>query len=79
MKPLSPKTQSGFALLMMMVVLIGVASVGLSGILDSSVKYSGELKKADNRRVLLDAKEALLSYAMDYAARDANGDLSLDL
>jgi len=68
------KRQAGFALLIMLVVLIGVASLGLSNILGSSVKYRDERNKMENINVLQEAKEALLSYTVDYAVRDVNGD-----
>jgi hypothetical protein len=67
------KRQAGFALLMMMVVLIGMVSLGLSNILGSSVKHRDERNKTENIRVLLEAKEALLSYAVNYAVKNDMG------
>jgi len=67
------KRQAGFALLIMLVVLIGVASLGLSNILGSSVKYRDERNKMENTRVLLEAKEALLSYVVNYAVKNDLG------
>lgn len=57
---------------MLMVVLIGFTAVGFSNLLSTSVKQRNELSKIKNARVLRDAKEALLSYAVDYAV---SGDL----
>ncbi len=73
------RSSAGFALLLMMVVLIGIAFIGLSSALTNSVKHSNELRSAENRKILIDAKEALLSYAVDYAVRDVNGDANYDL
>jgi hypothetical protein len=67
------KNQTGFALLLMLVVLIGVASLGLSNILEFSVKHRDERNKTENTRVLLEAKEALLSYAVNYAVKNDMG------
>ncbi len=62
--------QSGFALLLFMVVLIGFITAGVSGFLTSSVKQKNEQAKAKTMAALLQAKEALLSYAVDYRVED---------
>ncbi len=69
------QSSAGFALLLMIVVLIGVASIGLSSILTNSVKHSNEQRSAENRKILLEAKEVLLSYAVDYALTADFGDI----
>ncbi len=58
--------QSGFALLLFMVVMIGFITAGVSGLLSSSVKQKNEQAKVKTQQALLKAKEALLSYAVDY-------------
>ena len=52
---------------MLLVVLFGLTSFAIANILDSSVKQKGKQEKEFNRKVLLQAKEALLSYAVNYA------------
>ena len=60
------QTQKGFALLMFMVVMIGLVFFGVSELLNSSVMQKGEQSKAENLKVLQQAKEALLGYAVNY-------------
>jgi type II secretory pathway pseudopilin PulG len=62
--------QSGFALLLFMVVMIGFITAGVSGFLSSSVKQKNEQAKIKTQQALLKAKEALLSYALDYRVED---------
>jgi hypothetical protein len=59
--------QSGFALLLFMVVVIGYIIAGYSAGLTTSVQQVNEQKRLKNTKVLLEAKEALLSYALNYA------------
>ncbi len=61
------KQLSGYALLMLMVVLLGMTSIGFSKLLTSSVMQNNIQKKSENFKVLQEAKELLLSYAVDYA------------
>ena len=62
--------QSGFALLMMLVVLIGFATVGLSNLLSSSIEQREQQKRHKNIQVLKQAKEAVLGYAVNYAVEN---------
>ena len=71
--------QSGFALLLFMVVMIGFVIAGFSGLLTSSLNQKNEQNKIKNTQVLLEAKEALLSYAVNYVVEDKNSDGSIDL
>jgi len=64
------RTQSGFALLLFMIVMIGFITAGFAGLLSSSVKQKNEQAKAKTTAALLKAKEALLSYAVDYRVED---------
>ncbi len=64
---LAEAKQSGYVLLMMLVVLIGFASVGLSNLLNSSIEQRNQQNRQVNIQVLKQAKEALLSYAVNYA------------
>ncbi len=63
---LNKQKQSGLALLLFMVVLIGFMIAGFSEGLTTSVQQLNEQKRLKNMKVLLDAKEALLSYAVNY-------------
>ncbi|MCP4076562.1 MAG: hypothetical protein GY744_10285 [Gammaproteobacteria bacterium] len=67
---INKQEQSGLALLLFMVVMIGFIIAGFSGFLASSVSQLNEQKKLKNMKALLEAKEALLSYAVDYTVRD---------
>ncbi len=59
--------QSGFALLLFMIVMIGFITAGFSGLLSSRVKQKNEQARAKTTHALLQAKEALLSYAVNYS------------
>ncbi len=62
--------QSGFALLMLLVVMIGIASLGMSNLLSSSVEQRNQQSRQENIEVLKQAKQALLSYAVNYAVEN---------
>lgn len=62
------KPSTGFALLTFMIVMVGLGAFGLSKMLDSSVQDKQELAKEKTRTSLLEAKEALLSYAVEFLA-----------
>ena len=64
------RKQSGFALLLFMIVMIGFITAGFSGLLSSRVKQKNEQARAKTTHALLQAKEALLSYAVDYRVED---------
>ena len=53
-----------------MIVVTGFVIAGYSGILTTSIQKQQEQKRINNVTVLKQAKEALLSYAVDYAVRD---------
>ncbi len=60
------RRNSGFALLMLLVVLLGMTTLAFSNILSNSVKQKEEKKRITNREALLEAKEALLAYSIDF-------------
>ncbi|MCP4996515.1 MAG: type II secretion system protein, partial [Gammaproteobacteria bacterium] len=60
------KHQSGFALLIFMVVLMGIGGVLLSGFSKQSLKEVEKKRFDHNRQVLEEAKQALLMYAYNY-------------
>jgi len=59
--------QSGFALLMLMVILLGATTYALSSLLSTSVKQKNEQARLETLQVLQEAKEALVSYALNYS------------
>lgn len=61
------QSQSGFAVLLLLVLIMGLASFGLSDLLSASVKQKNLQNRAKNLKVLLEAKEALLSFTVKYA------------
>ena len=67
------KPSPGFALLTFMIVMVGLGAFGLSKMLDSSVQDKHELSKEKTRTSLLEAKEALLSYAVEFLAENDMG------
>jgi len=67
------KPSPGFALLTFMIVMVGLGAFGLSKMLDSSVQDKQELSKEKTRNSLLEAKEALLSYAVEFLAENDMG------
>jgi len=69
---INKQEQSGLALLLFMVVMIGFIIAGFSGLLTSAVEQQSEKKRIENLKVLLEAKESLLSYSVNYAI---SGDL----
>jgi len=73
MKPIKAEYQSGFALLIFVVVLMGIGGFVLVGYGQSLLKEA-EVKKFDhNTRVLKEAKQALLQFAYNYPVTNGNG------
>ena len=60
------QTQAGFALLILMMILIGIVTVGVSKLLSSAAINKQEKARSENHKRLLHAKEALLAYSLDY-------------
>ena len=58
--------QSGFALLLFMIVAIGLVIAGFSELLIPTFKQQNTQHRLKNMEVLLEAKQALLSFAVDY-------------
>lgn len=58
--------QSGFALLIFLVVMMGLGGIALTGVTQGIFKEVENQKIEHNRRVLQEAKQALLSYAYRY-------------
>jgi len=63
-------TKKGFALLAFLIVLIGVGAFGLARLLSSSVSDDQQLSQEKTRRALFKAREALLSYAVEFLVQD---------
>ena len=59
-----------------MIVMVGLGAFGLSKMLDSSVQDKHELSKEKTRTSLLEAKEALLSYAVEFLAENDMGTMA---
>jgi hypothetical protein len=57
---------SGFALLMLLVVLLGMTTLAFSNILSNSVRQKADKKQDKNREALIEAKEALLAFSVDF-------------
>ena len=66
MKPLLQKPQSGFALLIFVVVLMGFGGTIAASFLGSKVESVNQNKDNHDYEVLRKAKQALLSFAVDY-------------
>jgi hypothetical protein len=60
------KDQTGFALLIFLVVMMGLGGVAGVGLLASKVENVNQAKIDHDYKVLRQAKKALLSYAVDY-------------
>ena len=60
------QTQAGFALLILMVILIGIATVGIGKLLSAAVTNKQEKAHSENHKRLLHAKEALLAHSLEY-------------
>jgi hypothetical protein len=60
-------SHSGFALLAMMIVMLGLAGMAGGRLLSERVESVNQAKFDHDRKVLLQAKEALLSYAVKYS------------
>ncbi len=73
MKPFYQKTQSGFALLIFLMVLMGIGGVVLTGFSQGILKEVEAKKFQHNKRVLKEAKQALLQFAYNYPATNGNG------
>ncbi|MFT5504149.1 MAG: hypothetical protein ACI845_002025 [Gammaproteobacteria bacterium] len=58
---------SGFALLLMLIVLMGLGGMAGGRLLSDKVESVNQAKFDHDRKVLQQAREALLSYAVDYA------------
>ncbi len=64
---------------MLVIVLLGLVAFGVSGVLSSAVEKKNQKEIEKNIKILSEAKEILLSYAVDYAVRDMDSDGSIDL
>ena len=60
------RRNSGFALLMLLVVLLGMTTLAFSNILSNSVRQKADKKQDKNREALIEAKEALLAFSVDF-------------
>jgi hypothetical protein len=58
--------QSGFALLIFLVVMMGLGGIALTGITQNALKQVEDKKFRHNERVLKEAKQALLMFAYNY-------------
>lgn len=66
MKASIPKTQSGVALLIFLVVLMGIGGLALTGFSQKVIKEVNKERFNHNREVLEQAKHALLMFAYNY-------------
>ncbi len=73
MKVITQKIQSGFALLLFVLVLLGIGGVALTGFSQSALKSVQEKKFEHNKRVLKEAKQALLMFAYNYPVTNDRG------
>ena len=71
-KPKS-KFQTGFALLIFLVMLMGIGGIVLAGYSQGILKQVEESKFEHNQRVLKEAKQALLQFAYNYPVTNGNG------
>ena len=66
-------SQSGYALLLVLLVLMGAGGVVLAGF-TQQVKHEAERQRYEhNQRVLREAKQALLMYAYNYPQSHGRG------
>ena len=72
---LKQKHQSGFALLFVVIALLGMAMVGFSDLLNKTVSQQAQQKRIDNIKRLKLAKDALLAYSVDYKIDNDVGDI----
>ncbi|MCH7882024.1 MAG: type II secretion system protein [Proteobacteria bacterium] len=73
MHQLNPRSQSGFALLFIIVILMGLGGIVLTGYTQGILKQVEESKFKHNQRVLKEAKQALLQFAYNYPVTNGNG------
>ena len=66
MKPINPKYQDGFALLILVVMLMGIGGFVLVGYGQSVLKEVEAKRFEHNKRILAEAKQALLMFAYNY-------------
>jgi type II secretory pathway pseudopilin PulG len=62
--------QSGFALLILLVILMGVAGIALTGVTQNALKQVEDKRFRHNERVLKEVKQALLQFAYNYPTLD---------
>lgn len=67
------RQQSGFALLVFVILLLGIAGVALAGLGKSLVNSVAEQRLQHNKRVLNEAKQALLMYAYRHPQFNTEG------
>ncbi|MCP4494311.1 MAG: hypothetical protein GY820_44475 [Gammaproteobacteria bacterium] len=73
MKPRTEVLQNGFALLIFLVVLMGIGGITLTGFSQQALKSVEAQRFEHNRKVLQEAKDALLMFAYNYPlATEAN-------
>lgn len=64
--------QNGYALLFMVIALMGIGGVVIAGFTQDARLESDRQKHLHNQRVLLEAKQALLNYAYNYPVTSNN-------
>ena len=65
--------QAGYAILLMVLVLMGIGGVVLTGFTQGVKVQSEHERYLHNQRILREAKQALLQYAYDYPVTAGNG------
>jgi hypothetical protein len=66
-------TQTGYALILMVLTLMGIGGVLLTGFTQDVKRQSEHQRYLHNQRVLKEAKQALLQYAYNYPVTAGNG------
>jgi type II secretory pathway pseudopilin PulG len=67
------KHQSGFALLIFLVIMMGLGGIALTGVTQGIFKEVKDKNFRHNERVLKEAKQALLQFAYNYPETNGNG------
>jgi len=73
MKRNSPTRQSGYALILMVLALMGVGGIVVAGFTQEARKELEHQRYLHNERVLKEAKQALLQYTYNYPVTAGNG------
>ena len=73
MKRISRQGQSGYALILLVLALMGVGGVVIAGYTQDAKQQTEHQQYLHNQRILKEAKQALLQYAYNYPVTAGNG------